>query len=78
MIDCSSDRSAGISIDDARTLHSVACTLHFSAVIIVISPGLEMRERNTPGHQTDGHGRSGNEGEQCMVAADSRDTMLTF
>ena len=41
MIDCSSDRSAGISIDDARTLHSVACILHFSAVIIVISPGLK-------------------------------------
>jgi len=41
MIDCSTDRWAGISIDDASTLHSVACTLHFSAVIIVISPGLK-------------------------------------
>jgi len=41
MIDCSSDRWAGISIDDASTLHSVACILHFSAVIIVISPGLK-------------------------------------
>ena len=71
MIDCSIDRSAGISIDDARTLHSVACILHFSAVIMVISPGFEMRERNTLSHQTDGYGRSGNESEPCMVAADS-------
>jgi hypothetical protein len=41
MIDCSSDRWAGISIDDASILHSVACILHFSAVIITISPGLK-------------------------------------
>ena len=70
MIDCSSDRWAGISIDDASTLHSVACILHFSAVIIAISP-VEGRERNALGHQTDGHRRSGNASEQCMVAADS-------
>ena len=30
-----------ISIDDASILHSVACILHFSAVIIAISPGLK-------------------------------------
>ena len=70
MIDCSTDRWAGISIDDASTLHSVACILHFSVVIIAISP-VEGRERNALGHQTDGHRRSGNASEQCMVAADS-------
>jgi hypothetical protein len=41
MIDCSSDRWVGISIDDASTLHSVARILHFSAVIMAISPGLK-------------------------------------
>jgi hypothetical protein len=51
MIDCSIDRSAGISIDDASTLHSVACILQFSAEIIAISPRFEVRERNTLRHQ---------------------------
>src|SRR5882672_11119848 len=41
MIDCSSDRWAGISIDEASVLHSVARILHFSAVIIANSPGLK-------------------------------------
>jgi hypothetical protein len=51
MIDCSSDRSTGISIDDASTLHSVARILQFSAEIIAISPQFEVRERNTLSHQ---------------------------
>jgi len=47
MIVCSSDRWVGISIDDASVLHSLACILHFSAVITAFFPRFEVRERNT-------------------------------
>ena len=65
MIDCSIDRSAGISIDDASTLHSVACILQFSAEIIAISPRFEVRERNTLSHQLTAERQCS---KQCMVA----------
>jgi hypothetical protein len=43
MIDCSSDRCVGISVAEASNLHSLACALHFSAVIKANPPIIKTR-----------------------------------
>jgi hypothetical protein len=61
MIDCSSDRWVGISIDEASVLHSVACILHLSAVITAI-PRFEVGAQ---------HSHSPTDGDSAWLHADS-------